>query len=85
MADNINMLNLKVNQQNQLLDQYRMNIYNLELRLKLITKILEEKGTFFPDEFEKRWPIFLKNDIGVMGQDGKMEGSCKVRFYGINN
>ena len=85
MAGDTNMLNLKLNQQNQVLDQYRMNIYNLELRFKLIIKMLEEKGLMSSDEFEARWPLYLKNDVGVVGQDGLMEGSLKVHFYNGGN
>ncbi len=85
MADDLNMLNLKLNQQNQILDQYRMNIYNLELRFKLIVKMLEEKGQFSTDEYDQRWPLYLKNDIGVVGPDGIMEGSLKVHFYNGGN
>jgi hypothetical protein len=55
----------------------------MELRFNLIVKILEEKGIILQGEFDKRWPVFLKNDIGVPGSDGLMEGSLKVSFYGI--
>jgi len=43
--------------------------------------MLEEKGLMSSDEFEARWPLYLKNDVGVVGQDGIMEGSLKVKFY----
>lgn len=74
-------LNLKMSQQGQILEQYRVNIYNLELRFNLLAKMLEEKGLFSQGEYEKRWPIFLKNDVGVPGPDGVMEGSLRVTFY----
>ena len=82
MAENNELLTLKTNQQSQILDQYRGNIYNLELRQSLIVRMMEEKGIFVTGEFEKRWPLFLKNDIGMVGPDGMMEGSLKVKFYG---
>lgn len=82
MAENNELLTLRTNQQSQILDQYRGNIYTLELRLNLIIKMMEEKGIFAPEEFERRWPLFLKNDIGMVGPDGKMEGSLKTHFYG---
>jgi len=82
MAENTELLTLKTNQQGQILDQYRGNIYNLELRQTLIVRMMEEKGIFATGEFEKRWPLFLKNDIGMVGPDGMMEGSLKVKFYG---
>ena len=82
MAENNELLTLKTNQQSQILDQYRGNIYNLELRQSLIVKMMEEKGIFATGEFDKRWPLFLKNDIGMIGPDGIMEGSCSIKFYG---
>lgn len=81
MAENNELLTLKTNQQSQILDQYRGNIYNLELRQSLIVKMMEEKGIFATGEFDKRWPLFLKNDIGMIGPDGIMEGSLKIYFY----
>jgi hypothetical protein len=82
MADDTNTLNLKISQMMQILDQYRVNIFNMDLRFQLMTKMLEEKGIFAKEEFAKRWPVFLKSDVGVIGQDGVMEGSLKVTFYG---
>jgi hypothetical protein len=73
---------LRFNQQQGDLDQYRMNIYNIELRFDLLLKMLEEKGMLAKDEFNKRWPLYLKNEIGVMGQDGKMDGVLKITMYG---
>jgi hypothetical protein len=34
------------------------------------------------EELARRWPLYLKNDVGVLGPEGKMEGSLKVSFYG---
>ena len=74
---------LRFNQVGQMLDEYRMKMYNLELRLNLLIKILEEKGIMAGGEYEKRWPLYLKNDIGVIGPDGVMEGgTLKIKFYG---
>jgi len=81
MAESIELLSLRSAQQGQILDQYRMNMYNTELRLSLLVKIMEEKGVLTQGEFEKRWPIFLKNDVGVLGPDGIMEGMLKINFY----
>jgi len=80
MPEDVN--NLKFNQVGQMLDQYRMNIYNLELRQNLLIKLLEEKGTFIAGEYERRWPQYLKNDVGVVGENGQMEGSLRVKMYG---
>jgi hypothetical protein len=81
MAEDTNAL--RFNQVGQMLDEYRMKIYNLELRINLLIKILEEKGIMAGGEYEKRWPIYLKNDIGVIGPDGVMEGgTLKIKFYG---
>lgn len=44
--------------------------------------MMEEKGVFAEGEFDKRWPLYLKNDIGMVGPDGMMEGSLKIHFYG---
>lgn len=85
MAENNELLTLKTNQQSQILDQYRGNIYNLELRVSLIIKMMEEKGIFTQGEYENRWPLFLKNDIGMVGPDGKMEGTLKIHFYPEEN
>jgi len=73
---------LTFNQQQQILDQYRVNIYTLELKVDLLIKMMEEKGVWAKDEFNKRWPLYLKNDVGIIGQDGKMQGEMKVTFYG---
>ena len=81
MADSNELLSLRIAQMNQIIDQYRMNIYNLDLRISLVIKMMEEKGVFANQEFEKRWPLFLKNDVGAIGPDGVMEGSLKVHFY----
>lgn len=83
-AEDLERLNLRTAQQSQILDQYRMSIYTLELRINLVIKMLEEKGLFAPEEFEKRWPLYLGNDIGAIGPDGVMEGSLKVHFYGCD-
>ena len=83
MAD-INGLSLLANQQQQIIDQYRTGIYTLELQQNLIIKMLEEKGIFAKEEFAKRWPLYLKNDIGVMGPDGQMDGILKISFYNNN-
>lgn len=72
---------LRSNQQQQILDQHRVTIYNNELKFNLLLKILEEKGVLVKDEFDKRWPLYLKNDIGVLGPNGRMEGAMKVTFY----
>ena len=82
LAGQADLSSLRFNQQQQVLDQYRVSIYNLELRFDLLIKMLEERGTMAKDEFVKRWPLFLKNEVGVIGQDGKMEGNLKVTFYG---
>ena len=80
----IDNLMLRTVQQQQILDQYRIAIYNLELRSALLIKMIEEKGFMVREEFDKRWPIYLKNDVGIIGPDGKMEGSLKISFYGGN-
>ena len=77
----IDVLQLRTMQQQQILDQYRVNIYNMELRFQLLIKMLEEKGLMAKDEFNKRWPIYLKNEVGVIGPEGKMEGTMKVSMY----
>ena len=45
---------------------------------------MEEKGIFAKEEFDKRWPLYLKNDIGMVGPDGIMEGSLCIKFYGFD-
>jgi hypothetical protein len=73
---------LIANQQQQVIDQYRIAIYNSELRVNLLIKMLEEKGIMVKEEFNQRWPLYLKNDVGVLGPDGKMLGELKVTLYG---
>jgi len=84
MAENLDMISLRLNQQVQVLEQYRASMYNSDLRMELLMKMLVEKGLFAKDEFDKRWPLFLKNDIGAVGPDGVMEGTCKIHFYGMS-
>lgn len=79
--DGTEVLSLKINQLTQIVDQYRINIFNLELRNALLVKMLEEKGLFAREEFDKRWPLYLKNDVGILGPEGTMEGTMKVTFY----
>jgi hypothetical protein len=81
MPESLETLSLRSAQQGQILDQYRVNIYNLELKFNLLVKMFEEKGLLAKDEFEKRWPLYLKNDVGVIGPEGVMEGSLKVTFF----
>ena|SRR6056297_3409811 len=83
MHNTINSLKLQISQLSQILEQYRSNIYNDDLKIILTIKLLEEKGILLSNEFDKRWPMFLKNDIGVKGENGIMEGSLKVNFYGV--
>jgi hypothetical protein len=78
----IDMLMLRTLQQQQILDQYRVAIYNLELRFALLIKMIEEKGVMAKGEFDTRWPVYLKNDVGVIEPDGRMAGTLKVIFYG---
>ena len=73
---------LRDNQHQQIIEQYRSNIYTLELKFDLLIKMFEEKGLFAKEEFSKRWPLYLKNDIGVLGSDGKISnGKMKVTMY----
>jgi hypothetical protein len=83
MPNDTELLNLRLSQQTQILDQYRLNLYNMELKIGLIVKMMEEKGVFALGEFDKRWPLFLKNDVGVLGPDGVMEGDIKISFYNL--
>jgi hypothetical protein len=83
MPDNIELLNLRVGQQTQILEENRMAMYTQELRLALLIKMLEEKGILVPGEYDKRWPLYLKNDVGAMGPNGVMEGSLKQNLYGV--
>lgn len=80
--DSSELMSLKVNQITQIIDQYRLNIYNLELKNALLIKMMEEKGLFANEEFGRRWPVYLKNDVGVQGPDGVMQGTLRVTFYG---
>lgn len=76
-------LNLQLAQMNQIIEQYRVNMYNMELRFNLLLKMVEEKGMFVAGELDKRWPLFLKNDVGVPGPDGVMEGTLKTHLYSV--
>lgn len=82
-TDTAEIMNIKmaIGQINQVLEQYRSSIYNMELRMELLVKMLGEKGVMATGEFDTRWPQFLKNDVGVVGQDGVMQGSLKTTFY----
>jgi hypothetical protein len=82
MSDSLELLNLKVNQQNQIFEESRMAMYTQELRLALLIKMLEEKGVLVMGEYDKRWPLYLKNDVGAMGPNGVMEGSLVIKIYG---
>ena len=84
MTESPESLSLKIAQVSGILEQYRVNIYNLELRLSLLVKMIEEKSIFAIEEFERRWPLYLKNTVGILGSDGIMEGSLKVHFFGEN-
>lgn len=81
MAESNETLSLKINQLAQITEQNRVAIYNLELKNALLIKMLEEKGLMAISEFEKRWPLYLRKDVGVVGQDGVMDGFLKTTFY----
>jgi hypothetical protein len=83
MADNLENIKLQMSQIGQIVEQYRTSIYTMELRHNLLVKMLEEKGQMATGEFNTRWPLYLKNDVGVIGPDGAMQGSCVVHFYGM--
>ena len=82
MSESVDNISLKIGQLAQVQDQFRIESYNLQLKVDLLTRMLEEKGILAQGEFDKRWPLYLKNDIGVLGPDGVMEGSLRVNFYG---
>jgi hypothetical protein len=81
MPESIESLTMKIAQQGQIIDQYRNSIYKAEVRFELLIKMLEEKKFFAKGEYGTRFPIYLKNDIGVIGPDGVMEGSLKISLY----
>jgi len=81
MPENLDTLTMRAAQQGQILEQYRVNIYNSELRFELLIKMFEEKGILAKEEFNKRWPLYLKNDVGVIGVNGIMEGTLLTNFY----
>ena len=83
MAETIDTLSLRSSQQAQILDEYRVAIFTLEQKFALLVRMIEERGFMAKGEFDKRWPICLRNDIGVLGPDGVMEGSLTVRRYGL--
>ena len=80
-AQNLEMGVLRASQQQQIIDQYRVEIYNSQLKMDLLVKMMEEKGIMAKDELNKRWPLFLKNDVGVLEPNGRMEGSMKVSLF----
>ena len=83
MANNPELLNLQVAQLGQIIEQYRADMYHAGLRMDLLLKILEEKGVMVKDEFNKRWPVYLENDVGVINPNtGVMAGSLKIHMYG---
>jgi len=81
MPETIENLTLRLAQVGQINDQYRASIFISEQRFVLLTKMLEEKGLFVKDEFERRWPLYMKNNVGAIGADGVMEGTLRVNFY----
>jgi hypothetical protein len=81
MAENLDLINLKIGQMNQVMQEYRTNSYNHELKSALLIKLLEEKGVLSKGELDSRWPLFLKNEVGVLENDGVMAGTLKVTFY----
>jgi len=83
MPESLEILSLKTGQLFQINDQARIETYNLQLKLDLLFKMMEEKGLMVSGEFDKRWPLYLKNDVGAVGPDGMMEGRCTVNFYGL--
>ena len=82
MPESLDILSLRTGQLAQIQDQFRYELYHLQLKVDLMIRMLEEKGQMVKGEFDKRWPLYLKNDVGAIGPDGVMEGSCKVTFYG---
>jgi hypothetical protein len=81
MAEDLDNVNLRFSQYSNILEQYRSNMFMMEHRTNLVIRMLEEKGIFAKNEFDTRWPLYLKNDVGVPGQDGMMQGSLKITFF----
>lgn len=84
MPESVDSLSLKIGQLIQINDQARYELYHMEIKFNLLIKMLEEKGLMASGEFDKRWPLYLKNDVGALGPDGIMEGSCSIKFYGLD-
>jgi hypothetical protein len=61
-----------------------MQIHHNEIKNNLLMKMLEEKGIFAPSEYDKRWPLYLKNDVGAIGPDGIMAGDLRVTFFNFS-
>lgn len=84
MPESLEILSLRTGQLSQVQDQFRVEVYNLQLKFELLIKMMEEKGLMANGEFDKRWPLYLKNNVGVLEPNGMMEGSLKVTFYGVD-
>lgn len=82
MAENTDLLTLRTAQQGQILEEYRSTLFHIELKINLLIKMLEEKGLLVKNEFNTRWPQYLRTDVGVIGPTGVMEGTLKVTMYG---
>jgi hypothetical protein len=74
-------LGLGYQQQQGINEEYRRQIFFLEHKVNMLCKMLGETNVMAKDAVETRWPLYLENDVGVVGQDGKMKGSVKVTFY----
>jgi predicted transcriptional regulator YheO len=79
----IEQANLRFTQISQTENQTRQEMFNTQTRFDLLVRMLEEKGIMANGEFQKRWPLYLKNVVGVADSDGIMRpGKPKVTFYG---
>ena len=65
----------------RIIEEYRTQIYTLELNNRLLIKMLEEKCIMAKEEMATRWPLWMENDVGVIGSNGKMKGELQVHFY----
>ena len=75
-------MNSEIDRNQHEIDLTRGNLELLRLKMGLLRLMLEQRGTIKDDEYDPRWERYLRHDIGVMENSGRMQGSLKVKIYG---
>jgi len=62
--------------QDRAMEEFRNQIFYLEHKINLLKKLTGTAG-----EFDRLWPSYCYNEVGLPNQEGKQKGYCQVNKY----